>query len=122
MGGKVGIGTTSPSTKLAVNGTTKTREVIVTDQSGEWPDYVFSEADDGSMDLKKLEDYINVHKHLLGIPTQKEIEQKGQNLGDIQVRLLEKIEKLTLYTIKQQALIDSLLSIDHECNPQYGNE
>jgi hypothetical protein len=99
--GKVGIGTSDPTSILAVKGDIKAQEITVTDQSGDWPDYVFEGKGYSNMDLKELEDYINAHKHLPGIPTQKEIEQKGQNLGDIQARLLEKVEELTLQMIQQ---------------------
>ncbi|RZK65352.1 MAG: hypothetical protein EOO92_26450, partial [Pedobacter sp.] len=39
--GNVGIGTTTPTTKLAVNGGIKAREIKV--ESANWPDYVFNE-------------------------------------------------------------------------------
>jgi hypothetical protein len=107
--GSLGIGTKTPTAKLAVNGTTKTKEIVVTDQSSEWPDYLFKETDnsDPKTSLGELEVYIQTHHHLPGIPTQKEVEQRGQNLGAIQIRLLAKIEKLTLHTIDQQKEIQS---------------
>jgi hypothetical protein len=101
VSGNVGIGTYDPTAKLAVNGTTKTKELIVTDQSSDWPDYVFEGTSDRSMNLKKLEAYINAHKHLPGIPTENDISEYGQNLANIQKKLLKKIEELTLYVIKQ---------------------
>lgn len=100
--GNVGIGTTNPTAKLAVNGITKTKEIIVTEQASDWPDYVFSDAGYRLPDLRELEAFIKKHKHLPGIPTKEEVEQNGQNLGVIQARLLEKIEKLTLHMIDQQ--------------------
>jgi hypothetical protein len=108
--GNIGIGTNSPTAKLMVNGTTKTKEVLVTDQASEWPDYVFKENWHGrdEADLGKLEGYIKTHQHLPGIPTQKEIKENGQNLGVIQSKLLKKIEELTLFTIEQQKIIKRL--------------
>lgn len=103
--GYVGIGTTHPSARLAVNGTTKTREIIVTEQSSEWPDYVFSESYKMQA-LRELEAFVKSKKHLPGMPTREEVEQTGQHLGAIQAKLLQKIEELTLYTIEQQKLID----------------
>lgn len=37
------------------------------------------------------------HKHLPDIPSEKEIMAKGINVADMQVKLLQKIEELTLY-------------------------
>lgn len=107
MNTSVGIGTISPSAKLAVNGDIKTKEIIVTKQSTDWPDYVF-EAGYHLQDLTELESYINEHNHLPGIPTKKDIEQNGQSLGAIQGKLLKKIEELTLYVIEQQKQIKKL--------------
>ncbi|RPI27666.1 MAG: hypothetical protein EHM61_07685 [Acidobacteria bacterium] len=40
------------------------------------------------------------------IPKASEIEEKGVNLGELQMKLLEKIEELTLYTVQQKQEID----------------
>lgn len=89
-------------------------ESITVQISDVWPDYVFSEKYD-LMDLAALRQYLQKHKHLPNIPSAKEVSQDGIDLGEMDVRLLRKIEELTLYTIdqekrlKQQAeLIESL--------------
>ncbi|MEX2345030.1 MAG: hypothetical protein WD604_05410 [Balneolaceae bacterium] len=97
--GKVGVGTIEPTSRLAVNGTTQTKEIIVTEQSSLWPDYVF-DAGYRLPDLKELEAFIQAKRHLPGIPVEEEIRNKGQNLGAIQAKLLQKIEELTLYVIE----------------------
>jgi hypothetical protein len=97
--GNVGIGTTNPSEKLSVNGNIRSRKVIVT-QNG-WADYVFN---DGYRlrPLTQVESYIKENKHLPEIPTAKEVEKNGVDLGETQALLLKKIEELTLYMIEMK--------------------
>jgi len=97
-GGKVGIGTITPSHALAVNGTVRAKEVIV--ESG-WADYVFAE-DYEMTSLTEVEQHIRKHRHLPGIPPASEIERGGVNLGEMQARMLAKIEELTLHLIAQE--------------------
>ena len=71
--GGVGIGTTSPTHKLAVNGTIKAKEVIV--ETSVWSDYVF--ADDYVLaPLAEVEAHIKEHKHLPGVPSASEVSEK----------------------------------------------
>ena len=102
--GNVGIGTTTPDEKLAVNGNIHAKEVRV-DLSG-WPDYVFTK-DHDLPTLKQVENYIKKKGHLPNIPSAKEVEENGIQLGDMNAKLLEKIEELTLYIIQQQKLIEA---------------
>jgi len=103
--GSVGIGTSNPgSYKLAVKGKIRAEEVIV--ETG-WADYVF-EKDYDLKTLGEVEQYINTHGHLPGIPSEKEVKGKGVSLGEINAKLLEKIEELTLHVIQQQKEIDKL--------------
>tara|TARA_Y100000114_G_scaffold92623_1_gene86069 strand:+ start:9895 stop:10473 length:579 start_codon:yes stop_codon:yes gene_type:complete len=94
----VGIGTTSPSEKLEVNGTIRSKKVKV--EASPWPDYVFS-SDYNLRPLNELEDFIQQNQHLPEVPSAQEIEANGQDLGDIQTVLLKKIEELTLYLIDE---------------------
>ncbi len=97
--GKVGIGTLTPNAKLAVKGNIHAEEVKV-DLSVPGPDYVFKEG----YDLKSLEEvqnYIKEHGHLPNIPSAKEMEANGIQLGEMNMKLLEKIEELTLYILEQ---------------------
>lgn len=80
--GNVGIGTDNPTAKLAVNGTTQTKEIIVTEQAADWPDYVFSERYDLTP-LEELEKYISLNKRLPGMPSPAQVKRDGQQLGAI---------------------------------------
>ena len=53
------------------------------------------------MPLSDLEAYIKKNKHLPEIAPAKEMQDQGANLGDLNTKLLQKIEELTLYTIEQ---------------------
>jgi len=44
-------------------------------------------------------------KHLPEIASAKQMEKEGVNVGEFQIKLLQKIEELTLYTIEQNKLI-----------------
>ena len=105
--GNVGIGTTSPgSFKLAVEGKIGAWEVVVTTEG--WADFVF-EPNYNLMPLKELNTYIKANKHLPEIPTTAEVKENGISVGEMNAKLLQKIEELTLHTIKQQELIETLL-------------
>ncbi|MDR7130063.1 hypothetical protein J2X69_002410 [Algoriphagus sp. 4150] len=96
--GSVGIGTTKvPTEMLEVNGKIKTREVNVT-ASG-WADHVFK-SDYKLIPLVELESFIQKNGHLPNIPTEGEVAEKGVNLAEMNVKLLEKVEELTLYLLE----------------------
>lgn len=113
--GNVGIGTTkiSDDFKLSVGGNLRAEEIEVS-LSGPWADYVFA-ADYNLKPLDEVESYIKKNKHLPNIPSAKEVEAEGLNLGEMQVKMMEKIEELTLYIIelkheneKQEKMIEEL--------------
>ncbi|MBL7743638.1 MAG: hypothetical protein JNN00_09230 [Chitinophagaceae bacterium] len=104
ISGNVGIGTVNPSYKLSVNGTIQSKEVIV--ETG-WADYVF-EKNYKLLSLSEVEKFIQQNKHLPNIPSAKEIEENGLQLGNVQKRMMEKIEELTLYVIELRKEIELL--------------
>ncbi|PWL30067.1 MAG: hypothetical protein DCO95_09550 [Roseivirga sp. XM-24bin3] len=85
----------------------ESQKVKVTAQPGSVPDYVFAE-DYRLLTINQLAEYIKANSHLPNIPSAKEIETNGQNVGELQLKLLEKIEELTLYVIEQNETIESL--------------
>lgn len=97
--GNVGVGIDNPTQKLQVAGTVYSTEVKVELAAGQGPDYVF-EPDYNLRTLKETKEYITENKHLPEIPTAKEMETDGVDLGDMNMRLLKKIEELTLYQIE----------------------
>ncbi|MBB6236407.1 hypothetical protein HDC90_001019 [Pedobacter sp. AK013] len=107
--GNVGIGTLVPKEKLSVNGNIRAKEIKV--EATNWPDYVFEEGYNIGT-LKGLESYIKANKHLPGIPSAKEIEANGLELGEMVKMQQKKIEELTLHLIEK----DKLLSIEKEMN------
>jgi hypothetical protein len=107
--GNIGIGTgdmpLNPNDLLAVNGLIHAKEVKV-DLVG-WPDYVF-ENDYNLIPLNQLESKINELGHLPNVPSAKDVENNGVNLGEMNKKLLEKVEELTLYVIQLNKDIEKL--------------
>ncbi len=97
--GSVGIGTTNPTHKLSVNGTIKAKELIV--ETTGWSDYVF---DDNYRlaPLSEVEAHIKAKRHLPDIPSAAQIASEGVSVGEIQAKLLAKIEEFTLHAIAQE--------------------
>ncbi|WP_265132045.1 hypothetical protein [Chryseobacterium oranimense] len=64
-----------------------------------WADYVFKK-DYKLNSLESVEKHIEEKGHLPNIPSAKEVKENGINLGEMDAKLLEKIEELTIYVIQ----------------------
>ncbi|TCI90160.1 DUF4200 domain-containing protein [Tenacibaculum sp. M341] len=99
--GDVAIGTTdTQGFKLGVNGRIAATEVKVAKYE-HWADFVFEE-DYDLPTLKEVEKHIEEKGYLENIPSAEEIKKDGFFLGEMDAKLLRKIEELTLYTIQQE--------------------
>lgn len=105
--GRICIGCKTPQTgaKLSVNGDLFAKKLRITTTN--WADFVF-EDNYKIPSLPSLEKYIKEHKHLPEIPTAKEVKENGVDLGEMNVKLLQKIEELTLLLIEQNKRIEAL--------------
>jgi hypothetical protein len=97
--GNVGIGSTTPDAKLTVNGQIRATEVKVTATVP--ADFVFEK----SYTLKTLAEvnaYIQKNKHLPDVPSGNAMKDNGINLSEFNMKLLQKLEELTLYLIEKR--------------------
>nr|WP_272151362.1 hypothetical protein [Tenacibaculum aiptasiae] len=98
--GNVGIGTIETGNhRLAVEGSIGAREIKV--EATGWSDFVF-EREYKLPTLKEVENHIKEKGHLKDIPSEAEVLKNGFYLGEMDSKLLQKIEELTLYTIQQE--------------------
>jgi hypothetical protein len=99
--GRVGVGTLNPSQLLDVAGNVRANSFIAGSTTLTVPDYVFAR-DYKLRPLPELAAYITKEQHLPEIPSAKEIQQRGINIGEFQMQILKKVEELTLYTLQQE--------------------
>jgi hypothetical protein len=108
--GQVNIGTrlptSQPNYKLAVEGSLVAQSIYVTNPNT-WADFVF-EPSYKPMALPTLEGYLLKNKHLPHIPSAKEVEANGYNVTEMDAKLLQTVEELTLQVIELSKKIDKL--------------
>lgn len=97
--GNVGIGTANPTSMLSVAGDITAREVKVTVNAG--ADYVFDK-NYSLRPLSEIESFIIVNKHLPDIESARKMESEGISVAELNIKLLQKIEELTLYLIEKE--------------------
>jgi len=102
--GNVGIGTANPQDKLTVAGNIGAREIKVSTNAG--ADFVF-EPDYKLTDLNELEKFVKTNKHLPEIPTAKQMVDNGVNIGELNIKLLQKVEELTLHLIEKEKQLNT---------------
>lgn len=108
--------------RFEVAGNIRAKEVKV--ELENWPDYVF-EADYNLPSLTSVKKFITQYGHLPDIPVAAEVQYQGIALGEMNAKLLQKIEELTLYTLQQeeklqqqQQRIDTLSARLSQMEPQ----
>lgn len=102
--GFIGIGTTNPQNMLDVKGTIRAVEVRI-ESIDKFADFVFEKGYQLPT-INQVNNYIQINKHLPNIPTAAEVKENGMSLTEMQVKLLQKVEELTLYMIDQQKTIN----------------
>lgn len=112
---RVGIGTVNPLYSLDVKGSIGAKtitvdsllraEEIIVETTG--ADFVF--ADDYRLrPLSEVEAFITENKHLPEIQSAQDMQENGVSVSELQTKLLQKIEELTLYLIQQEETIQEL--------------
>ena len=111
--GSIGIGTENVPTnyKLAVNGRIISEELKVQLKT-DWPDYVFKN-DYKLPTLKDVAKHIKEKGHLKDVPSAKEVKENGILLGEMNAKLLQKIEELTLYTLEQEEKLKKMNNLEN---------
>ncbi|MFN9303485.1 MAG: hypothetical protein ACK6DA_11985 [Candidatus Kapaibacterium sp.] len=90
---------------LAVKGLVVAQEIVVTNTT--WADFVFKQ-DYKLRPLDEVEQFIKDNGHLPDVPSEKEVQRTGVDLGKTDAMLLQKIEELTLYMIQLKKENDTL--------------
>jgi len=109
--GNVGIGTATMPYRLSVDGAIGARDVIVT--NAQWSDYVFQPGHQ-LQPLSEVNAFIQANRHLPEIPSEAEVKEKGVSVGEMQAKLLAKIEELTLHMIAEHERNNRLESENRE--------
>ncbi len=107
---KIIVGTQAPvgnysGYMLGVDGDIVGRKLIA--ETSDWADYVFA-PDYQLRPLTDVAGFIAANHHLPDVPTTEEVKKNGVDLGEMNAKLLRKVEELTLYVLQQQKEIDAL--------------
>lgn len=105
----------SPNGNASLQGKLEAKELKVT--LTPTADFVFEE-DYRLPKLEDIEKHIKEKKHLPEIASAKEMEKEGVNVGEFQIKLLQKIEELTLHLIDLNKDVKSLKEENKELKKQ----
>lgn len=89
--------------RVEANGMVRARKIKVDSET--WADYVFDE-NYKLLPLNELEVFLKKNKHLPSIPSEKQIIEEGIDVTEMNVKMMEKIEELTLYLIQQNKKLE----------------
>jgi hypothetical protein len=84
-------------------------EGVKVELQSKWPDYVFDNAYP-LKPLKEVGEYIRINNHLPEMPSANEVKSGGLDLAEINIKLLQKIEELTLYQLQLLEKVEKLES------------
>jgi hypothetical protein len=90
---------------VGTSGTGAHANIWVTESN--WADFVFDKNYE-LMPLNEVENFYKTNHHLPNVPTAKDIQKTGNNLGQTDVILLQKIEELTLYVVELKKEVEAL--------------
>ncbi|MCS3531375.1 hypothetical protein M2373_002790 [Chryseobacterium sp. JUb7] len=93
---------------MALYGKLEAKDVVITQTPT--ADFVFA-SDYNLKPIQDVEKFISEKNHLPEIPSAKEMTENGVEIGNFQIKLLQKIEELTLYLISQNKEIENLKKI-----------
>lgn len=103
--GRIGIGKSpNPIYYLDVNGKIRANEIVVNTTGA---DFVFDK-DYKLKSLNEVETFIKENKHLPDMPSAKDMQEDGMSVSEINTKLLQKVEELTLYIIEQNKQFENL--------------
>ncbi|MDV3663130.1 hypothetical protein CMU51_03555 [Elizabethkingia anophelis] len=95
----------APNGNISVSNKLEAREIKVT--TTPTADFVFEDSYK-LPDLESVEKHIKEKKHLPEIASAAEMQKDGVNIGNFQIKLLQKIEELTLYQIQLNKEVTNL--------------
>lgn len=118
-GGNVLIAKTSQlnaAYRLDVDGSVRANEVVVNTTGA---DFVFDK-DYELRPLEEVEKFVEQNKHLPEIESAKEMEENGLALGKMDMKLLQKIEELTLYLIELKKEMNEMKDENQQLKKRVG--
>lgn len=108
--GQVQIGKLTPQTQtdyaLAVDGKVVTKSLYVMAPAN-WADFVFAPTYQ-PMSLPMLEAFLQRNKHLPAMPSASEVEANGYSVSEMDAKLLQSVEELTLHVIALSKELEQL--------------
>jgi hypothetical protein len=91
--------------KLSSDGILYAHEIKV--KTGAFPDYVFDDSYH-LLSIKEVDQFILEHGRLPNMPAAEDVVENGMAVGELEVKLVEKVEELTLYIIALEKKMEAI--------------